>query len=163
MILDKVMQLCSNVEVKSSSPSLSFFPFPSLLYLTILHLYSPFSFTSFPFPTYPTFPLPSPSTSLPYPFRSFLYSSYPPNHPPSLLFLFPTYLFPCLVPVSFPTYLLSTYPLPSLPLSRLYFFPLLPFPFSLFPSSWVFDSQPPGREGGDFIQPCFREREKLAK
>ena len=106
MILDKVMQLCSNVEVKSSSPSLSFFPFPSLLYLTIFHLYSPFSFTSFPFPTYPTFPLPSPSTSLPYPFRSFLYSSYPPNHPPSLLFLFPTYLFPCLVPVSFPTYLL---------------------------------------------------------
>ena len=47
LILCKVMQICSYVEVKSSSPSL--FPFPLLLYMPTLHRFSTFPFPSFPF------------------------------------------------------------------------------------------------------------------
>ena len=180
-----VMQLCGGKELQPfpSLPSLFFYP-------PTFHRFSTFPFPAFPFPIYPTFLLPSPSTSLPCSFRCSLYSLFPLNLPqslgtfpfpsqpsPSLLFLFPTYLFPNLSPL-LPIHI-PPFPLPTFPI--LPFFSLLPFPFSFtfifpfsfhfppftFPFSFSFSfsftshslgslifSSPPPRGEKDFYTPC---------
>ena len=130
------MEICRYVEVKSSSPSLPYIPlsFTSLSANLPSILYFPLPCVTIPY--LPYLPLTFPFYSLPCPFRSSLYSSFPLNLPhsvssfpfpsksspflsqpsPSLLFHFQyLYLF---LPISFPTYLLpylsTSLPSPSL-------------------------------------------------
>ena len=117
LILDKIMQ-------RNRALVLPFpiFPFPSLPYLPTFHQFSTFPFSSFLFPFYSTFILPSPSTSLPCPFRIYQYSSFLLNLPNFLL------TFPLLnLFLSLPTF-----PVPTFPLPRPSFFPMLPFSFTFF-------------------------------
>ena len=126
-ILDKNMQFCKGKELLL----FPIFPFHSLRYLPAFHRFSTFRFPSFPFPIYPI--LPSPSTSLPCPFRSYLHSSFPFNLPHSLsTFPFPSHSspFPSLLFHFPPAPYLS--PFPPFLLPHLSLFPLLPFFLSFY-------------------------------
>ena len=141
------------VEVKSSSPSLPYIPISFTSLSANHHRFSTFPFPEFPFPIYLTFLLPPSSTSLPCPFRSSRYFSFPLNLSLSLsIFSFPSKpsrpYFSSSLPISFPSYPLLSLPPPYLPTSppfpffRCYPFAFLfslPFPFS-FPLYFVIKS-----------------------
>ena len=138
-----MIKLCSYV--KSSSPSLSYIPLSSILYLPTLYRFSSLTFTAFPFPTYFNFFIPSPSSSFLCPFLSSLYSSFPLNLPRSLLIFLsiPTFPYPTFssLPIYVPLFPLHTFPpSPLFPFFREIFFPFsftffFSMPFSLSPLS----------------------------
>ena len=108
------MQLCRGKELQH----FPVFPFPSLLYLPTFHRLSTFpSLRSHFLPTLPSsylplllpFPVPSVVSYIPLSLSTFPFSTQP---SPSLLFLFPTYLFPYLsssLPINFLLFFLVSF------------------------------------------------------